>query len=304
MRENQLIFIDTNKYLDFYRSDTEAVFSLLKSLDRVHDRIITTYQVEMEFKKNRQNVILQSLSKIQPPNKIFFPAFLTETEDVVKIKESGDDIKNIIEKLKCDLKRVLSEPAVSDEVYKYCQKIFTVKSDTNLKEEDKEAKGIQMLARRRFRSGYPPKKDKDTSMGDAINWEWIINCALVEDASRVVIVSNDGDYGIVEGEQCFLNDFLSEEFKRRTKGTIKIILTNNLSKGLKELSISVSKEAAKAEERLIKDKVTWKTLLEDAQRRNRENLWNNTIDQNDKIPLSAKLNFLNLWEQLSQRDNS
>ena len=54
-----LVFIDTNIYLDFYRvRGTDATLSILKHFDENHDRIITTSEVEMEYKKNRQRVTL------------------------------------------------------------------------------------------------------------------------------------------------------------------------------------------------------------------------------------------------------
>ena len=46
-----LLFIDTNIFLDFYRQvGRESNLSILKHLRPHHDRIITTRQVEMEFK--------------------------------------------------------------------------------------------------------------------------------------------------------------------------------------------------------------------------------------------------------------
>jgi predicted nucleic acid-binding protein len=43
-----LIFIDTNIFLDFYRATGSADFKLLGRLKAIHDRIITSAQVEME----------------------------------------------------------------------------------------------------------------------------------------------------------------------------------------------------------------------------------------------------------------
>ena len=47
-----LLFIDTNIYLDFYRfSGSGTPLSMLKHFDGNLDRIITTTEVEMEYKK-------------------------------------------------------------------------------------------------------------------------------------------------------------------------------------------------------------------------------------------------------------
>jgi hypothetical protein len=60
-----LIFIDTNIFLDFYRATGAADFKLLDRLKKVHNRIITSGQVEMEFQKIRQKLILASLEKFE-----------------------------------------------------------------------------------------------------------------------------------------------------------------------------------------------------------------------------------------------
>ena len=52
-----LLFIDTNIYLDFYRASGSSDFKLLDRLEKVHDKIISSAQVEMEFQKNRQKRI-------------------------------------------------------------------------------------------------------------------------------------------------------------------------------------------------------------------------------------------------------
>lgn len=62
---SSLVFIDTNIYLDFYRYGNDVSLSLLDHVDKNHDRIITTAEVEMEYKKNRQKVILDALSTIK-----------------------------------------------------------------------------------------------------------------------------------------------------------------------------------------------------------------------------------------------
>lgn len=51
-KKGPLLFVDTNVLLDFYRANNNAGVALLAKLDGLHDCIITTCQVEMEFKKN------------------------------------------------------------------------------------------------------------------------------------------------------------------------------------------------------------------------------------------------------------
>lgn len=50
-----LVFIDTNIFLDLYRLGSgQGALRQLDLLNQVKDKIITTYQVEMEYKKHRQ----------------------------------------------------------------------------------------------------------------------------------------------------------------------------------------------------------------------------------------------------------
>ena len=66
--------------------------------------------------------------------------------------------------------------------------------------KEKEQKKVFRLAWRRFLLGYPPRKADDTSIGDAVNWEWVVDCAKRANAD-VVIVSRDSDYGVrLEGD--------------------------------------------------------------------------------------------------------
>jgi hypothetical protein len=52
---SSLLFIDTNILLDFYRYPRgSALLSVLGHIDRNHDKIITTTQVDMEYKKNKK----------------------------------------------------------------------------------------------------------------------------------------------------------------------------------------------------------------------------------------------------------
>ena len=55
-----LLFVDTNILLDLYRLPRlESCRDFLEGLARCRDRLILTGQVEMEFKKNRQRVVLE-----------------------------------------------------------------------------------------------------------------------------------------------------------------------------------------------------------------------------------------------------
>ena len=63
-----LLFIDTNILLDFYRYPRgSAILDVLGHIDKNHDKIITSTRVEMEYKKNRQKVIIKSIPDKKGP---------------------------------------------------------------------------------------------------------------------------------------------------------------------------------------------------------------------------------------------
>lgn len=64
-----LLFVDTNVMLDFYRirkSDISTKY--LEQLELCKDRLIVGAQVEMEYKKHRQRVLVEFLAASAPPD--------------------------------------------------------------------------------------------------------------------------------------------------------------------------------------------------------------------------------------------
>jgi hypothetical protein len=121
-----------------------------------------------------------------------------------------------------------------------------------LKRPNKTRFTVRNLARKRFVLGYPPRKQGDTSIGDAINWEWVIWCAQSSTENHhVLIVSRDSDYGVTYDNKAVLNDWLRREFKERVSQKRKIELTNRLTDALKLLDERVSPEDESAETRLL-----------------------------------------------------
>ena len=77
-----LIFIDTNILLDFYRVRSGGVgLELLELIDKHKDLVITGSQVEMEYKKNRQAVIIEGLKQVKAPDwgSLALPSFLADS---------------------------------------------------------------------------------------------------------------------------------------------------------------------------------------------------------------------------------
>jgi hypothetical protein len=249
-----LVFIDTNVFLDFYRvTGRQGELSILEHVDHNHDRLITTSQVEMEFKKNRPNVMLECYRGLRNPQPggLQLPAYLARSKQSSGLDTCRRKIESQLTTLRNRVSNAFSRPTAYDPVYRVAQRLFRDHTAYNLSRAMQERFSIRRLARKRWLLGYPPRKPGDTSIGDAINWEWIVSCAS-RSACDVVIVSRDTDYGLQLGDQSVLNDWLAQEFRDRVGKRRKALLTDRLAEGLKLASIKVKKDEEAAEQRFLK----------------------------------------------------
>lgn len=250
-----LIFIDANILLDFYRiRNRDISLKYLNKIEGHKDILILTNQVEMEFRKNRQTVILEAFSEV---NKLSFnglgvPPVLFDAKPVAMIKKAQKQVSTQQKKIKDRIERLLQSPRTQDKVFQTLQRVFKTESEFNLNRENEKALDIRNLAKERFLLGYPPRKKGDNSIGDAINWEWIIDCASRTD-KHIIIVTRDSDYGVIHGDNSFLNDWLQTEFRERISQKRKIILTDRLSKAFKLVQIPVSQEMIDEEQKIVKE---------------------------------------------------
>lgn len=248
-----LIFVDTNIMLDFYRiRQSDVSMEYLARMEDCMDRLIIGSQVEMEYKKNRQKVILESLNRYSSPDwgKLTAPALVSNLQSAKAIEKKKKEISTQQKIISDKIEKILHNPSGNDPVYQALQRIFKNKTDYNLNRESDKRFAIRRLARKRFVLGYPPRKDSDTSIGDAINWEWIIECAK-SSRKDIIIVTRDSDYGAFYKGQSYINDWLYKEFKDRVSRKRKLILTDRLSIGLKAVHAVVTKEMEDAEQQLI-----------------------------------------------------
>lgn len=206
----------------------------------------------MEYKKNRQAVIVESQGKFKNPdwNNLSVPALLAESEDAKRIEELKKEVTQLQAKIKNEIEGILKSPFLHDSVFNNLEKIFRSKSDFNLTKEHADRDRIIRLAVKRFMLGYPPRKKNDTSIGDALNWEWIIACAQ-KSQKNIVLVTRDGDYGATLKNESYINDWLCQEFKERVSGEQNVILTASLAKAFRFIDVPVTQEMLDEEERII-----------------------------------------------------
>ena len=251
-RRGCLVFIDTNIFLDFYRMGGERADRQLAAIERHKDRIIRSDQVWMEFLKNRQKVILDSIGKLSQPPKVTLPPIVSGYDPARMLVQHLGSAEKKYKEVKRKVESILKDPSKNDQVYRSLNRIFSIDGNFYLSRSDRVRYAIRNRARKRFVLGYPPRKIGDTSIGDAINWEWIIECANRSEANTaIILVSRDTDYGISLGGDTILNDWLRREFRERVSRQRPIELTTRLTDALKRLDEDVSDEDVKAEEDLI-----------------------------------------------------
>ena len=247
-----LLFIDTNIFLDFYRCNNDVSLSLLQRVNSNRNIVITTPEIEMEYKKNRQKVILEALGSIKPPDSVDLkiPSFLKES----KYKGTSERLTKAYDELtKKLIKRtelLVESPGRYDPVYRILQRLFKEKGACHLSRGSKMDSEVREKAILRFSLGYPPRKSNDTSAGDSFNWEWMLYCAK-DTHNDIVIISRDGDYGQTRNKKSFINDWLQQEFKERVGHRYAIKLTTRLSEGFKIAGISIPKAEDQAEQNFI-----------------------------------------------------
>ncbi|WP_422837750.1 PIN domain-containing protein [Aquabacterium sp.] len=251
MAIQKLLFVDTNIWLDFYRARTEAGLALLEHLEKVSDKLIVHYQLEMEYKRNRQSAIIEGMQELKPPTHIPRPGLFSDAKAVKAMQGNLKAATDRVKSLKAKLRKVLADPVKHDPVYQACQRLFHAETNLILTRNDPFRHIIRRRAFRRFLHGCPPRKKNDTSIGDALNWEWMIECALRHEA-ELVIVSRDADYGAVFEDIAYINDHLKQEFSERVSRRRKILLYTKLSEALKHFQIPVTREEVEEEEAIIK----------------------------------------------------
>ena len=187
-------FIDTNIFLDFYQCNNDTSLSLLRKLESVKDRIICTYQVEMEFLKNRQKIIIKHCTKSSRSIDAGLPAVMGDSNLNKALKKEKKEIEKRNKELRKRVINIIKTPSSYDPIYKSLESIFSSNDAHVLTRNMKIRHKIKRLAYRRFMLGYPPRKAKDTSIGDALNWEWFVHCCK-KLKGKFIIVSRDTDYG-------------------------------------------------------------------------------------------------------------
>ena len=230
----QKIFIDANIFLRFFDSNLPEFKKLLSVLPEISEKIIITHQIIDEVNRNKLNVFRASIQNYRVQSKlnsILLPEHL-DSDANPRIKKWNSNRRQLEEtgaKLYLELSNLMEDIMLEisesrDSVSKQLGEIF--------KRPVKVTSRTFAAARTRKEFGNPPGKNQDP-IGDELNWVQIME--NVTDCSRLLIVSNDGDYFTEYNNRHFLNPMLLSELKN-INPRIEFGIYPRLSEGLRALS--------------------------------------------------------------------
>lgn len=205
------IFLDTNAFLSFYHLSSDDLEELKKLAVLVRQGEVTLFvpeQVIDEFKRNRASKIADALKRLDEHKYgPAIPQMAKQYEEYELLRDSERDASRhhsrIVERIREDAAaNSLEADAVIDE-------LFVVAEVTETTEE------IFSRARRRMELGKPP--GKRGSLGDAINWEALLEA--VPDGADLHFIADDNDFfSPLERES--LDPYLQEEWQTLKGSTI------------------------------------------------------------------------------------
>jgi predicted nucleic acid-binding protein len=215
------VFIDTNILLDLYHlsgPDLEELRKFTKIVEKKKVELLVSSQVVDEFWRNRERVIADAVKNFRESKAT------AKIPNIIRIYPEARDLKAAVDKANETVKYLItqvikdieSDSLKADEVIQELFSTITVGEITG---------DIFAKAKRRCELGNPPGK-KD-SLGDAVNWEWLLEQEIEFWDDRLVIISADGDYEseLTKGQP---REYLLREWKGENSGC-ELILEKSLT---------------------------------------------------------------------------
>lgn len=205
------LFIDTNIYLAFYHfssDDLEELKKLLVLLGNKSLTLYTTQQVVDEYERNRENKIADALGRFREVKLSHqYPQLCQGYEEYQALRDLQKQFEkmhsSLVDKVQADIgARTLK----ADELLRALLGKATVLPRTSK---------ILLAAKERSSLGNPP--GKDDSLGDAINWELLLE--HVPAATDLYFVSDDRDWVSALNEY-ELKHFLAQEWRSNKDSSI------------------------------------------------------------------------------------
>ncbi len=197
------LFIDTNVFLSFFHLSNDDLEELHKLAVLLENKQITLWlpdQVKNEFFRNRENKIFEAVKKLnEQRSKPQFPQICKDYDEYPEIRELR---KNYDQKLSALIEKVNKD--ISERTLKADQQIAELFSKATV---INNSEPLVSKARIRMDVGNPP--GKNGSLGDAINWEALLE--NVPNQEKLYLIADDKDYFSVLDENK-PKDFLRDEW--------------------------------------------------------------------------------------------
>jgi PIN domain len=236
-----LLFIDANKYLDLYRTNTGK--NLLPLLGEQVDYIFVPQQIVNEVQRNKVQVAAAFLN--QECQELKLPTFNVPKH--LDLTDTGRDIRHKIDVLAQTIRAANGEgktwaAGIMEQIGNSKDEVSNVLSTIFANAVAHSPEELQK-ARDRKELGNPPGKS-GSPIGDQLIWEQILT--HFKGKQRLWIISRDSDYGTVYDGKTFLNGFLYDELCQVASDPI-VHLFQDTVEGIKHF---VEIMGVKAEQRL------------------------------------------------------
>ncbi len=236
------LFIDTNKYLDFYRTKEENK-EILNQLSSSSDLVLTD-QVIDEFRRNRNSELKSLKNRFEEKYKLVTNNMFGIEPNGILLKEIDEinkrnkqltiEIKQNIEPLVNKVKEMLDNPS-TDNVLQAFNRIVYNEKNIVLRHND----SYYNLALKRNELGGVPRSEKSNFKHLTICDEYIWETLLNESKWDLIFVTRDNTY--LDNK-----NLLEDEYNTRTGK--RIIFTEMVSQGLELIGKKISMEAKEKEE--------------------------------------------------------
>lgn len=215
------VLLDSNIYLNFYRTSDEVLDNIDRFLEVIDDKgfeLVLPKIIRDEFEFNKRRVISDFLYEIEQSSRKFqVPVFLQRNADVKSLLGTRKKISEIGKRVAKACKEKIENPR--SHINQNLSKLFDV---ARLVEEQKEQTDRALLRwQRRYPPAAPKRKNKQPSLGDAIVWEMVLASFQDQD---LIIVSNDSDYASQENGDN-IDEFLEYEWGQVSKAKLSFHVT-------------------------------------------------------------------------------
>jgi hypothetical protein len=231
------VFVDTNKFIDFYQNAKEGV-RLLDEFAKFQRSFVVTEQMINEFYRNRVATLqwlLKEFQKSIEQNTPYTTSILQELpehkEVIDLVKQSKDKAKAVVARLN-DIVRNITQDPVAVHFGN-----FVKSAALNLSTTD----ALVQRAQRRKILGRPPTSPDKHTIGDELIWESLLE-GMKDDT---VIVTRDKTY--------LENAVLLQE-EAQSAGKKVILITEHLRDAIKALGTEPTPEFVAQEEKIEQER--------------------------------------------------